>query len=183
MPRSRIDWTGRVRRLGHRALALCWSWRRTFRAPWGIGGNAAGSFAIGASALSAGAPSNTATISRLDSYGSKAHLADWREFSTVFRRAGCFGFRGDAGDSIEYRSRLAASSEIQLRNLADQIDSGLANQERDVGDDDILVIQEDEVGRSRSQRLEHDRAIVAGMNVNDIWIADQYGLEGPIQHQ
>src|ERR1035438_8637703 len=53
------------------------------------------------------------------------------------------------------------------RKLADQIDGRLADQNIEIGDDDILVVQEDKVRSPRSQRLENDRTIVADVNIDD----------------
>ena len=97
-----------MRRLSRRGLALCDSCGRNFRAPGGIGSDAAGSLATRTSDLSAGTPSNTATIPRLGSYKTQAYLADRGEFSAVLHSARCFNFRGHARGSIDKCSKLAA---------------------------------------------------------------------------
>jgi hypothetical protein len=79
--------------------------------------------------------------------------------------------RRDRGKALEQPNGSKTSPALRVRrsspNFTNQVDGRLANQDRDVGNDDILVVQENEVGGARSQWLENDQAIVGRMNVDD----------------
>src|SRR5882757_9125446 len=73
-------------------------------------------------------------------------------------------------DSVAIRSIL----------VLDRDRAGAANQDSDVGDRDTFGVDENEVCGPGIQWLEYDRPVVAGMNGDDIRIADQDGFGGSL---
>jgi hypothetical protein len=57
-----------------------------------------------------------------------------------------------------------------------------ANLDCQIGNHDALVVNENEVCGSETQRLEQDRTVVLRLNVDDIRISDQDGFEGSPKH-
>ena len=99
--------------LGSCALALRVSRERRSCAPWGARWDLAGSLTVRAQTLSARAPSNTATISRVDSQQAQAYVADRGNFAVLIRPAGDCGFRGAARD---HGLKLRTSPERPMRS-------------------------------------------------------------------